>query len=257
MPHSNATTRQKPSRFPLNLLLGTLIAVSVCVMISARAQAQASATAESPDADRAATLARVTALRQAFIERIHAAGLTCPIAPPKIVMDDVPSFGNYDDETNVLRTSDWSKLTPEESGVFFQLAGPGADATAAREMFEGAAHRWIFIHELGHWWQACTGAFKKSPPWEIEYDADRIALAYWREVDPALATKMMAIFQGVIDHSPNPVPPGQEIKKYFNEHYQQLGPTPAYRWYQSRMVVTAIQETPTPTFAQTLAVPKR
>ncbi len=39
---------------------------------------------------------------------------------------------------------------------------------------------------------------------------------------------------------------------YFNANYQKLGPTPAYRWYQSKMNVAADDQRPMPTFKQIL-----
>ena len=230
----------------ISLLLGLSLSLSVSAQTSSP-----SPTAGNPQL--AATQAEATATRDAFIARVHATGFTCPLAPPVIVVEDVPSFGQYNDETNTLRTSDWTVLNPEERGAFVQLAGPGATETDAHALFDLAAHRWILVHELGHWWQACTKAIDLKNPYKMEFDADRISLAFWREADPTVPTRMMPVFRQVVAMMPNPVPPGQETITYFNAHYQQLGPTPAYRWYQSQMNVTADEERPSPTFAQILA----
>jgi hypothetical protein len=210
-------------------------------------------TPVDPKAERDATLVKVTALRDKFIERIHSAGLTCPIPPPTIVVDHIPSFGNYQDETNTLHTSDWFLLNDEERALFFHLAGPGSDEAAAHANFENGVHRWVFSHELGHWWQACRKAIKDRPPYEVEFGANRIALAYWRETSPVFAEKLTAMFQGLLTNLPDPVPPGKAVEKYFNDNYEKLGPTPSYRWFQSRMIVTASEEQPPPSFAQVLA----
>ena len=162
-----------------------------------------------------------------------------PSRRPTIVIDHVPSFGNYDDAANVLHTADWIELSPEERGLFFQLAGPHADEGAAHAAFEEATHRWILVHELGHWWQACRHANPSHSNYQIEYGANRIALAYWREADPDFAIRMLSTFHGYVDHVSSPVPPGQATEAYFNNHYEHLGPTPDYRWYQSHMIMTA------------------
>ena len=86
----------------------------------------------------------------------------------------------------------------------------------------------------------------------MEYGADRISLAYWREADPSVVVTMMPIFRSVLDHAPNPVPAGEDVEAYFNKHYQDLGPSPAYPWFQSRMNVAAYEEKPAPTLAQSL-----
>ncbi len=205
----------------------------------------------------AATRAEATHTRDAFVARVHTAGFTCPNPAPTIVVEDVPSFGQYDEETNILRTSDWSVLNPEEHAAFLRLAGPSATQTDAHTLFDLAAHRWILIHELGHWWQHCNGKMDDKNPYKMEFDADRVSLAYWRQVDPTVVTRMMPIFQQVVTMMPDPTPPGQEMIPYFNAHYQQLGPTPAYRWYQSRMNVAADDQRPIPTFPQILTAIKQ
>ena len=211
-----------------------------------------SASSGAHDAEVTVTLAKATAVRDAFVVRIHADGFSCPIPVPAILVEDVPSFGQYDDKTNIIRTSDWTLLNPQERAFFFQLAGPGAKEMDVRTTFDKAAHGWIFIHELGHWWQACRNANSNSGPYQVEYGADRISLAYWREADPSVVVTMMPIFRSVLDHSPNPVPAGEDVEAYFNKHYQDLGPSPAYPWFQSRMNVAAYEEKPAPTLAQSL-----
>jgi hypothetical protein len=140
------------------------------------------ALAQTPDAqaaDRAATLAKATVLRDAFIARMYYSGYPCPTGDPTIVVDHTPSFGSYDEKTGILPISDWTLLSPEERAGFLQLAGPGADEAAAHALFEQGVHRWVLVHELGHWWQACRG-FKFDRPeenYQVEYGANRIALA--------------------------------------------------------------------------------
>lgn len=209
------------------------------------------------DASKAATLAKMTGVRDRVIEKIHAAGFTCPIAPPTIVVEDVPSFGQYSDETNTLRTTDWTVLNAHERTFMYQLAGPGADEATARALFEKAAHGWIFVHELGHWWQACRGYIATHSHYEVESGANRISMAYWRETDPSVVTLMMGLFNGILEHQPSPVPAGQNVEDYFNANYEQLGPTPLYPWFQAKMSVTVETEKPVPTFAVVLAAVKK
>ena len=231
-----------------------VIAMLLVMFVSAASIQISAQTASSGahDAEVNATLAKATAVRDAFVARIHADGFSCPIPVPTIQVEDVPSFGQYNDKTNVIRTSDWTLLNPQERAFFFHLAGSGAKEMDVRTLFDKGAHGWIFIHELGHWWQACRNANSKSGPYQVEYGADRISLAYWREADPSVVVTMMPIFRSVLDHSPNPVPAGEDVEAYFNKHYQELGPSPAYPWFQSRMNVAAYEEKPAPTLAQSL-----
>lgn len=235
-------------------LLAAVTLATTC-LASLLAQTPASPAPGTPAV--AATRAEATHIRDAFVARVHTAGFTCPNPAPTIVVEDVPSFGQYDEETNILRTSDWSVLNPEEHAAFLRLAGPNATETDAHALFDLAAHRWILIHELGHWWQHCNGKMDDKNPYKMEFDADRVSLAYWRQVDPTVVTRMMPIFQQVVTMMLDPTPPGQEMIPYFNAHYQQLGPTPAYRWYQSRMNVAADDQRPIPTFPQILTAIKQ
>jgi hypothetical protein len=199
-----------------------------------------------------ATRAQMNALRDAFVKATVAAGFRCELAPPAIVVEDVPSFGQYSPEKNRLRTGAWEVMSAQGKGFFAHLAGPGANDEAARAEFEIDAHQWIFVHEMGHWWQACRGVVDHGDPYGIESGANRIAAAYWREHDPAVVTHLRAAFENVLGHAPNPVPVGQDVKAYFNANYETLGPSTVYPWFQSRMGVTVIDERPMPTFKQAL-----
>ena len=137
-------------------LVGAVLLMSGGV-VAALAQGPAAETAATK-----ATLVEMTGLRDSFVKRVQAAGFTCPIAPPRIVVEDVPSFGQCNPETNTLRTSDWTLLNPREHALFVQLAGPGADEEKVRGLFETAAHRWIFIHELGHWVAGVRGREREA-----------------------------------------------------------------------------------------------
>ncbi len=225
---------------------------TACALLLFAMNGTLAATAQTPAT--AATLQGATDLRDRFIQRVHAAGFSCSLAAPTIVVEDVPSFGQYDFESNTLRTSDWTLLNPKEKAFFLQLAGPGATDSTAHAVFDKAAHQWIFVHELGHWWQACRHfTTDTQSPWQVESGANRISLAYWREKDPSVVALMFSLFHGVLDHAPSPVPAGQPVESYFNTNYQTLGPSPAYPWFQSKMVVILEDEKPAPTLDAVLA----
>jgi hypothetical protein len=65
-------------------------------------------------ADSGAEMNKLIGLRNEFINRIEAMGYHPTLKPPEIAMDNPPSFGNYDDSTNTLHTSDWKTL-PEQN----------------------------------------------------------------------------------------------------------------------------------------------
>ena len=103
-----------------------------------------------------------------------------------------------------------------EEYLFYQLAGPGASEDAVRAEFETDAHQWIFVHEMGHWWQACRSVVDHGKHYAQETGANRIAAAYWRQQDTSVVSHMRAGFQMVLDHAPNPVPSGEPVQAYFD-----------------------------------------
>ena len=217
-----------------------------------RAQSSVTANRDQERAAHDAALAEVLRVQGAFVARLTSLGLQCPLPVPRVIVEDVPSFGQYNDEANTLRTSDWSVLKPEERAFAYRIAGPSADEATARATFNEVTHHWIFVHEMGHWWQACRKENAAWKPYAIEYDADRIAAAYWNEAEPALTIKIMRLAQAVLDHTPSPLPAGQPVDVYFNTHYQTLGPSPAYPWFQARMIVDSEREIPKPSFKEAL-----
>jgi hypothetical protein len=233
--------------------LATLTGSAIDCTGQSRTEDAAKTGAGNLDAQTTAeTMEQLVGVRDAFVQRIAAVGLNCAIAPPNILIQPVPSFGNYDPATNTLQTPAWQQLTTEERGLFFRLAGPGANEDAARHFFETGTHRWVFMHEMGHWWQACRHISQEQQHYRIEYGANRIAAAYWREADPEILAIMAPAFEHSFSSMPNPVPAGQSAEKYLDDNYERLGPTPAYRWYQSRMIVAINEEKPAPSFLQAL-----
>jgi hypothetical protein len=237
--------------------LRVIAVLSTISPLFAIAQSVPSSDAKAADAAKVAETPRLTQLRDDFVKATTTSGLPCAIAPPTLIVEHTPSYGNYDPDTNSLHTPVWEQLEPNERGIFFRMADAanhkeGSDEAAARREFEIGVHHWVFVHELGHWWQGCRKVNDNRKPYQIEYEADRIAAAYWHKYDPTVADHMEAGFKFILAHAHSPVPAGQETMKYFNDNYQQLGPTPAYIWFQTQMCVAMFAEKPAPCFLQAL-----
>jgi hypothetical protein len=228
------------------------VVVTVFIALCTSSAALADQNAGAKPLHRANVITQLTALRDSFVRQTKISGVSCPIAPPQIVLTDKSSFGSYESETNILQTPTWEQLSADERSVFIQMAGPSAGIEAAQAAFEQGIHHWVFVHEMGHWWQACTHANQNRMPYQVEYDADRIAAAYWRQTDPTLAAKFSTGFQHLVETVPSPVPAGQTPDTYFDENYGKLTGTPGYTWFQAQMIITVNSEKPAPTFAQTL-----
>lgn len=209
------------------------------------AASSAAANAQTP-AD--SVIARQSALRDDYVNKVKALGFTPSLPVPQIVLTNPRSWGNYDDSANVIQTCDWNTLPKEQQAVFAAFASKQSDGMTAERFFQLAVYQWIFVHELSHWWRACQ--HQTAEPYENEKAANRLASAYWRERDPSFYVFMLGVFNGVLAHQPSPVPSGQSKEKYLNDNYQNLPGGQAYSWYQSIMIVEVSQETPPETFAQ-------
>jgi hypothetical protein len=190
-------------------------------------------------------------VRDHFIDRIAQDGFYCRLPAPAIVVADTPLFGEWEKNTDNLVTPDWTQLKPGDKALFTQLAGPAATDAQARAVFETEAHRWILIVQTVHWWEGCKQLTLKLTPYEAELQAARVALAYWRETDPAVIQSLVTIGD-TLAKEPSPVPPGQDFPTYFNQHFQTTASGKEYLWIQSQVLKTIMAEDPEPTVVQTM-----
>jgi hypothetical protein len=211
-----------------------------------------SMAAKPPGVD-SETLRSLAAQRDSFVQRARESGVACPLPPPRIILTDKSSHGSYDPKNNLLQTPSWRELKPGERELFYQLAGPGAAENQVREAFENVIHRWALARDLGHWWQSCNRNNVVRSHFEFEYDADRIAAAYWREVDPALMDKLADGFRRVLKGMPIQLPVGETPERYFNEHFGETTRTASYTWFEAFMIASVEAEDPLPSFSDALA----
>jgi hypothetical protein len=226
--------------------------VTVAVLSAPMGFGQATPAANK-DADAIAAIKeRVNLLRDTFVAATVAAGYKCAISPPTIVVASIFSYGNYDEATNTLTTSAWELLTPEEKARFYRLAGADATDDSARQQFEIGVHHWVFVHELGHWWQTCRHVANEDH-YLYESGANRIATAYWREHNRDILVAQRTTFDYVLTRVPDPVPEGESVESYFNSHYpDKFKSGPEYTWFQARMCLRVFDEHPAPSFADVL-----
>ncbi len=190
-------------------------------------------------------------VRDHFIDRIAQDGFYCRLPAPAIVVADTPLYGEWEKNTDNLVTPDWTQLKPEDKALFTELAGPGSKEAQARALFETEAHRWILIVQTVHWWEGCKQLTLKLTPYQAELQAARVALAYWRETDPAVVQQLVNIGE-TLAKEPSPVPPGQDFPTYFNQHYQTTASGKEYLWIQSQFLKELMAEDPEPTVVETM-----
>ena len=236
----------------LSLIFRSTIGLALLTAVCS-AQAPSSSSEEILDTATAATRSQLTALRYSFVKETSKSGISCAIRSPRIVVQDVPSYGSYDPDTNTLTSPAWEQMSTEEQSLFYRALGPNAKEADARAEFELGVHHWVIVHELGHWWEACRGWVDHGDHYKFELEADKIAAAYWNEYDPSVIAHQQGIFEAILDKWPNPVPPGQTAEDYLNKNLDALGPTPAYIWFQARMCLAAFRQKPLPRFFEALA----
>ncbi|MBS0378370.1 MAG: hypothetical protein JSS29_07790 [Proteobacteria bacterium] len=191
--------------------------------------------------------------RDQFLRRIAEEGYH-PCPPPRITLADTPSFGNYRPESNEIVVASWQTLTSEERQDFAQMAKEIGGRATAVSVFEGGTYRWVFMHELGHWWQACVKQTRPSS-YEEENGANRIALAFWREQDPHFAAGIVHGFEALVRAVPSPVPAGSTPQQYLDAHFTELAKGDTYTWFQAESIASLAHEEPPPSLHKALSQP--
>jgi hypothetical protein len=188
----------------------------------------AAAAQAAPEHSDAAVAEPLPALRARFMRRIDEEGFRV-CAPPAIRAVEGPVPARYDATTDALAV--------------------GAAAAAA-----DAATRWAFVHELGHWWQACRGQGRPGA-YAAASGADRIALAFWREQDPRFAAAVVEQARRDLLTPPRELPAGASPEQYLDASPPLACDPATCRWLEARMIVELAGETPAPSFHKSLSQP--
>ena len=225
-----------------------MLAVVVLVIIPGCMFAQGTPSSSTNAPSDKSVMAELVALRDSFVDQIRAEGFEPSLPPPEIILDDEPSYGAYSKVKNTVHVAAWGRLDAKQQAQFAGLFGQGQPGDQA---FEETVHRWVFTHELGHWWQACQRKSGGSH-YSEEYGASRIASAYWRLKDAIFMDKTAKRIAAVRVSLQNLVPEEQQSESYFNENYEKLAATPGFLWFQCDMVSRILAERPLPSFRRTL-----
>jgi len=219
---------------------------------AAFAQSPAPAAAPAPEGSDEAIVARLTRLRDDFMQGVSASGFK-PCKAPAIALGDPPSFGHYEPRRNAVLIGAWTRLSASEKEGFEEMAKRMGGDADARTLFENGTYRWVYVHELAHWWQSCRHKVRPGT-WAEESGASRIALAYWHVRDPHFASGIVRGFRSLVSSTPSPVPQGQTPQQYLDANFTKIARGEAYAWFQGQMVVELTQAPP-PTFHDALAQP--
>jgi hypothetical protein len=203
---------------------------------------------------------------QPVLDAFYAAVVACGRVPPfKPVIHSATTPGpiRYDHADRAVVLTPYELLSPAGRTAMVRFAAVGTLGLSGPEQYSEVFHSLLVAHELGHWLQEI--ARRPLNPWQAEYQANRIMVAFWRDhpdPPPAAPTeKRLANFIAQSPGMPGPMPEntGMCPEDYFNTHLAEIENDPmVYAGFQKTMVREAIAEQPPPTFCQlvTMAWPE-
>jgi hypothetical protein len=201
----------------------------------------------------AALLRELGELRDAFVRRIDEEGYrVCP--RPHLELGAGTAAGGYLPERNLIRITPWSQLSAQQQQALADVPGPAGSPRLARAVYESGTYRWVFVQQLGHWWQDCRHT-DGARPYLAQSGANRMALAFWRERDPRFAAAIVEGAVRLVSAVPDPLPPGESAQAWLERRPGEVPQSPTYEWLEAQMIATLAQEAPQPSFHKSLSQP--
>jgi hypothetical protein len=94
-------------------------------------------------------MAQLSTMRDNFISTIKSSGFQPSVPPPTILLDNPPSYGDFEEDTNELHISVWSALTKEQQGRFERLSELLNNGKSAEQTFDESVHSGSSYMNLG------------------------------------------------------------------------------------------------------------
>ena len=185
-----------------------------------------------------------------------------PFYPVSLDAGTAVSFSNWSGNRPMAHEADFTTLPPPMQQLWNGWATYTKDEPTGEALFEDMFYRFFLVHELGHLIahrviEGLPDAVRTETEYKLthnllsgEYEANRIALSWFRDSDPGYLTRLVSDFRCIEAHLPNPVPAGLDPRRYFSDNYDKLGADPmAYGWFQLYMVISVYDE-PAKSFQQ-------
>ena len=200
---------------------------------------------------------KVTAIRNRFVAAVHACGVTPKFEPAVRILSE-PAVIAYRGKTQTLVIGRWETLPPPIKGFLNQWAAYDMPGKSGEALFDQLFNGFLVGHELGHWVGDQSGRLDTIDFYEAEIEANQFAIAF-AALDPATA-RLRATTVGQFSYLralPDPVPPGQDVRAYFNAHYWTMSTQDpvAYNWYQGRFMQEAWDRRDQATFCKLVKSP--
>jgi hypothetical protein len=228
-----------------------------CVLLCGQVHAQTAAGAQT-------RLSQQQALAREIQSNTHLEGFNFHV--PTFRMDAGPLLSLYDGaRKNGIHQTYWIDVPAGMRSAFNDWAATTPDNPTGEHLYEDLFFRFFFLHEFGHWaneqvvsqrHDATANRARRNferNKWEDELNANRVAVAWWRERDPKFLDGLVRDLRLILASLPSPVPAGEDDKAYFSRNLWELVKDPnKYGWYQLRLIVIAYEERPALTYQQTI-----
>ncbi|MBS1759891.1 MAG: hypothetical protein JST23_07170 [Bacteroidetes bacterium] len=140
----------------------------------------------------------------------------------------------------------WKEVIPQQKDFFYEVSG---GKKQGKEVFGLFFNGFYLVHELGH--GLAEGAGKKiDNAYDSEYDANTIAILYWRSSgNKKQLAKCYTYAKKILKHLKNPVPDKENFKEYMTKHYEELSKDPyKYGYIQFSQFVEIYENKALPDF---------
>ena len=240
--------------------MGVVLAfvVSVACVFSAQAAAQSTGkvssmpvASASDDAvvsqDSARLVEEIRAVQRDLHSKVGALGRR-PEREPSIAIERATGLLYYAHSRRLLIVPLWSAMGPQARALYVTIAG---DSAGARKAFEDIV--WFYVpHDLGHQFLNESGA--TLTPWEHEYTASAMALAFRRERGELQRLREIRVLaESAVQRMAalDPTPPGEDRRAYFNREYRKILSNPeGYAFIQLVMLRELMAEPQPKTLAE-------
>ncbi len=140
----------------------------------------------------------------------------------KAIKNTTPYLIFIDLETNTVNLPFWTEVITPQKNFFAEVAGGEKEG---KEVFGLFFNGFYLAHELGHSFSFSAGK-KFDNAYDSEYDANIIGMLFWKQKENKYLQKCYDYAKKMLTTLKNPVPAGENYKKYITQHYEELSADP-------------------------------
>ncbi len=179
-----------------------------------------------------------------FKQKVKSANSTIKLDDWKVVKHTTPYLIYIENKTANLPF--WPEVIPQQKDFFTEVSGGKKEG---KEVFGLFFNGFYLVHELGHGLAQSSGK-KFQNFYDGEYDANIIAMLYWRKSGRKKELqKCYAYAKKMLTHLKNPTPAGENEKEYLTKHYDEITSDPyKYGYIQFKQFVEIYEDKNLPDF---------